>query len=40
MFSKLTTLGYTELFSLLNDCLPYVETNLTKDEILSLGMQA
>ena len=40
MFSKLTTLGYTELLSLLNDCLPYVETNLTKDEILSLGMQA
>ena len=38
MFSKLTTLGYTELLSLLNDCLPYVETNLTKDEILSLGM--
>ena len=40
MFSKLTKLGYTELLSLLNDCLPYVETNLTKDEILSLGMQA
>ena len=40
MFSKLTKLGYTELLSLLNDCLPYIETNLTKDEILSLGMQA
>lgn len=40
MFSKLTTLSYGELLSLLNDCLPYVETNLSKDDILSLGMQA
>ena len=40
MFTKLTTLGYSDLLALLNDCLPYVETNLTKDEILSMGMQA
>ncbi|MDO5795019.1 MAG: LCP family protein [Turicibacter sp.] len=40
MFSKLSTLSYGELLSLLNECLPYVETNLSKDDILSLGMQA
>ncbi len=40
MFTKLTTLGYSDLLALLNNCLPYVETNLTKDEILSMGMQA
>ena len=40
MFSKLKTLGYDQLLSLLNECLPYIETNLDKSEILSLGLEA
>lgn len=40
MFNKLTALGYGDLLALLNDCLPYIETNITKSEILSMGMQA
>lgn len=37
IFAKLKTVSYTQL---LTDCLPYVETNLSKDEIISLGMNA
>ena len=40
IFSKLKTLGYNQLLNLLNECLPYVETNLDKSEMLSLGLQA
>lgn len=40
MFSKISSLSYGELLSLLNESLPYVETNLSKEDILSLGMQA
>ena len=35
IFAKLKNVLYTQL---LTDCLPYVETNLSKDEIISLGM--
>lgn len=37
-FSKVATLGYNELLNLLNNCLPYVETNLSKKEIIQLGL--
>ena len=40
IFAKLKTVSYTQLLTLLTDCLPYVETNLSKDEIISLGMDA
>lgn len=40
IFSKLKETPYTQLLTLLNEMLPYIETNLTKDEILSLGMDA
>lgn len=40
MFTKLTTLEYTELLDLLTKCLPYVETNIPKSEIISLGLDA
>lgn len=40
IFTQLKSISYTQLLNLLNECLPYVETNLTKDEIISLGMDA
>ena len=40
IFAQLKSASYTQLMNLLNECLPYVETNLTKDEIVSLGMDA
>ena len=40
IFTQLKSVSYTQLLNLLNECLPYVETNLTKDEIISLGMDA
>lgn len=40
IFSKLKGTPYTQLLNLLNEILPYIETNLMKDEIISLGMDA
>lgn len=40
IFAQLKSVSYTQLLNLLNECLPYVETNLTKDEIISLGLDA
>lgn len=40
IFTQLKTVSYPNLLTLLNDCLPYLETNLTKDEMISLGMDA
>lgn len=40
IFTQLKTVSYPNLLTLLNDCLPYIETNLSKDEIISLGMDA
>lgn len=40
IFKKLKEISYTQLLSLLNETLPFIETNLTKDEIISLGMEA
>lgn len=40
ILSKLKTISYPQLLELLNSTLPYIETNLTKDEIISLGMDA
>lgn len=40
VFSEINSLSYTELLSLLNECLPYIETNISKDEIIKLGLQA
>lgn len=40
IFAQLKSISYTQLLNLLNECLPYVETNLTKDEIISLGLDA
>lgn len=40
IFSKLKTSSYNELLNLLNTMLPYIETNLTKDEIIELGLEA
>ncbi len=40
MFSKLSTLDYSQLLDLVNECLPYIETNISTNEILSLGMKA
>lgn len=40
IFSKLKTISYNELLNLLNTMLPYIETNLTKDEIIELGLEA
>ena len=40
IFSKLKTISYTQLLNLLNEMLPYIETNLSKDEIIDLGMEA
>lgn len=39
-FSKVSSLGYNELIKLITDCLPYVETNLTKGEMIDLGLEA
>ena len=40
IFKKLKESSYTQLLSLLNEVLPFIETNLTKDEIISLGLDA
>ncbi|MFR9295620.1 MAG: LCP family protein, partial [Turicibacter sanguinis] len=40
IFSKLKQTPYTKLLTLLNEALPFIETNLTKEEILNLGMEA
>ncbi|MCU7197754.1 LCP family protein [Turicibacter sanguinis] len=40
IFKKLKEASYIQLLSLLNEVLPFIETNLTKDEIISLGMDA
>ena len=40
MFAKLTTLKYSELLDLLTKCLPFIETNIPKNEIISLGLDA
>ncbi|MTP08180.1 LytR family transcriptional regulator [Turicibacter sanguinis] len=40
IFKKLKESSYTQLLSLLNEVLPFIETNLTKDEIISLGVDA
>lgn len=40
MFAKLTTLKYSELLDLLTKCLPFIETNIPKSEIISLGLDA
>lgn len=40
IFSKLKTISYNELLNLLNTMLPYIEMNLTKDEIIELGLEA
>ena len=37
MIDKVMNQSYTELLGLLDACLPYVETNLTKNEIISFG---
>lgn len=37
MIDKVIDQSYTELLSLLDDCLPYVETNLTMNEMISFG---
>ena len=40
IFTQLKTVSYPNLLTLLNDCLPYIETNLSKDDMISLGMDA
>ena len=40
IFSKLKDIPYTQLLNLLNEMLPYIETNLTKQEIIDLGLEA
>ena len=40
IFAKLKETSYTKLLTLLNESLPFIETNLTKDEIISLGIDA
>ncbi|WP_195218208.1 LCP family protein [Turicibacter sanguinis] len=40
IFTKLKETSYTQLLTLLNEMLPYIETNLSKDEIINLGMEA
>jgi len=40
MFSKLSSLNYSQILELINECLPYVETNISTNEMLSLGMKA
>lgn len=40
IFAKLKSISYNELLNLLNTMLPYIETNLTKDEIIELGLEA
>lgn len=37
MINQLMDQNYTELLALLESCLPYVETNLTMNEIISFG---
>ena len=39
-FSKVSSLGYNELLNLLTECLPYVETNISKGEMIKLGLDA
>lgn len=40
IFSKLSSLNYSQILELVNECLPYVETNISTNEMLSLGMKA
>ncbi|RXD25200.1 LytR family transcriptional regulator, partial [Acinetobacter baumannii] len=40
IFAKLKETSYTKLLTLLNEALPFIETNLTKEEIINLGMEA
>lgn len=40
IFSKLKETSYTQLIGLLNEVLPFIETNLTKEEMISLGLEA
>ena len=40
IFAKLKETSYTQLLTLLNETLPYIETNLTKQEIIDLGLEA
>ena len=40
ILSKLKAVSYPQLLELLNSTLPYLETNLSKDDIISLGMDA
>lgn len=40
IFVKLKSASYTQLLELLNETLPYIETNLTKNEIINLGLEA
>lgn len=40
VFEKVKTLSFNDQLSLLNSCLQDVETNLTKDEIIDLGLKA
>ena len=40
VFSKLKECSYSQLMDLLNQMLPFIETNLSKSEIINLGLQA
>lgn len=40
IFTKMKQTPYTQLLTLLNETLPYIETNLSKDEIINLGLDA
>lgn len=40
LIDKAMTLSYSELLSLLDACLPYVQTNLTLNEIIDYGTKA
>ncbi|MBP3904794.1 MULTISPECIES: LCP family protein [Turicibacter] len=40
IFAKMKQTPYTQLLTLLNETLPYIETNLSKDEIINLGLDA
>ena len=40
IFSKLKECSYPQLIDLLNQMIPFIETNLSKSEIINLGLQA
>ena len=40
IFEKLKTLSLSQLYELLVECLPYVETNLSKEEMINWGLSA